>query len=121
MTLRERVVVTGMGAVSAAGIGAEALWEAARDGRSCISEATYPRPYRGRIRLAAQVRDFDAAQHLEADILPFCDQVTRILLVAAPPAPVPMIEAARGPNGFASLRPACATASSAATSKMRVT
>jgi nodulation protein E len=83
MALRDRVVVTGMGAVSAAGIGAQALWEAARDGRSCVSEATYPRPYRGRIRLAAQVRDFDAAKHLEADILPFCDQVTRILLVAA--------------------------------------
>jgi len=65
-----------MGAVSAAGVGATALWEAARDGRSCVGEAQFSRPHRGRIRLAAQVRDFDPAAHLEAAVLPFCDPVT---------------------------------------------
>ncbi len=82
MTVRKRIVVTGMGAVSAAGIGSKALWHAARDGRSCVSEPTFPRPYRGRIRLAAQVRDFDASQFLEAGVLAFCDPVTSTLLVA---------------------------------------
>src|SRR6516165_1788714 len=72
-----------MGAVSAAGVGATALWEAARDGRSCVGEAQFSRPHRGRIRLAAQVRDFDPAAHLEAAVLPFCDPVTQYLLVAA--------------------------------------
>ncbi len=80
---QRRVVVTGMGAVSAAGIGAKALWLAARDGRSCIGEVVFPRPYRGRIKIAAQVRDFDAAAHIEAELLPIADPVTRYLIVAA--------------------------------------
>jgi nodulation protein E len=82
MTAGKRIVVTGMGAVSAAGVGSKALWHAARDGRSCIHPPTFPRPYRGRIKLAAQVRDFDASQFLDAATLAFCDPVTSILLVA---------------------------------------
>jgi len=83
MEAGRRVVVTGMGAVSAAGIGANALWEAARDGRSCVGETIFPRPYRGRIRLSAQVRDFNAASYIESNLLPFCDPVTSYLIVAA--------------------------------------
>lgn len=83
MTLSRRVVVTGMGAVSAAGIGADVLWQAARDGRSGVAETLFPRPYRGRIRLTAQVKDFDPAAYLETSLLPFCDPVTQFILVAA--------------------------------------
>src|ERR1700731_685188 len=78
-----RIVVTGMGAVSAAGVGASALWKAARDGRSCVGEARFTRPYRGRIRIAAQVQEFDPASYLTTIELPFCDPVTQYLLVAA--------------------------------------
>jgi nodulation protein E len=78
-----RIVVTGMGAVSAAGMGAPALWQAARDGRSCVGEAHFVRPYRGRIRIAAQVQDFDPAAYLTPSVLPFCDPVAQYLLVAA--------------------------------------
>jgi nodulation protein E len=83
MAEARRIVVTGMGAVSAAGIGAPALWQAARDGRSCVGEARFARPYRGRIRIAAQVQDFDPASYLTAVELPFCDPVTQYLLAAA--------------------------------------
>jgi len=83
MAEARRIVVTGMGAVSAAGIGAPALWQAARAGRSCVGEARFARPYRGRIRIAAQVQDFDPASYLTAVELPFCDPVTQYLLVAA--------------------------------------
>src|SRR5271165_3750799 len=83
MASTRRVVVTGMGAVSAAGIGAEALWRAARDGRSCVGETQFNRPYRGRIKISAQVQGFDGADHLEASVLPFCDIVTQYLLTAA--------------------------------------
>lgn len=72
-----------MGAVSAAGTGAKLLWEAARDGRSCVGDIQFSRPYRGRIRIAAQVKDFDASAHLDVDLLPLYDPVTRYLLVAA--------------------------------------
>ena len=78
-----RIVVTGMGAVSAAGVGAPALWQAARDGRSCARETQFARPYRGRIRISAQVQDFDAAAYLTSSELPFCDPVAQYLLVAA--------------------------------------
>jgi nodulation protein E len=60
-----------------------ALWEAARDGRSCVGEVVFPRPSRNRIKLAAQVRDFDPAAHIESNLLPFCDPVTSYLIVAA--------------------------------------
>jgi nodulation protein E len=79
----ERVVVTGMGAVSSAGVGAERLWSAARDGRACIFPPVFPHPYRGRIKIAAQVQDFDPTLYLDKSVLPFCDPVTQYILVAA--------------------------------------
>lgn len=78
-----RIFVTGMGAVSAAGMGAPVLWEAAREGRSCVGETRLARPYRGRIRIAAQVPEFDPAVSIEPNILAFCDPVTQYLLIAA--------------------------------------
>src|ERR1700691_4039546 len=80
---RRRVVVTGMGAVSAAGVGAKALWQAARDGRSCLSEVVFPRPSRGRIQIAAPARGFDPAASIEAEILPLPEPVIRYLIAAA--------------------------------------
>jgi len=83
MTFPRRIVVTGMGAVSAAGVGAEALWTAARDGRSCVSETIFPRGHKGRIKISAQVKDFDPLAHLDPKLMPFLDPVTQYLLVAA--------------------------------------
>lgn len=62
---RRRVVVTGMGAVSAAGVGAKALWEAVLAGRSCIRRIS--QPVAGLpISVAGEVPDFDASRHIEA-------------------------------------------------------
>lgn len=82
MARTKRVVVTGMGAVSSAGVGAERLWTAARDGRACVFETRFPWEYKGRIRISAQVQDFDATALLEKEVLPFCDPVSMYLLVA---------------------------------------
>lgn len=79
----DRVVVTGYGAVSAAGVGAERLWSAARDGRPCITPPVFPYEYRGRIKIAAQVQDFDPTLYLDRNVLPFCDPISQYLLVAA--------------------------------------
>ena len=59
-----RVVVTGMGAVSAAGLGAEPLWRAARDGKSCVGPLEVRQPYGGRIdfRPGARLRHRGAAR-----------------------------------------------------------
>ncbi|WP_158809851.1 beta-ketoacyl synthase [Beijerinckia sp. L45] len=83
MASSARVVVTGMGAVSSAGVGAELLWAAARDGRPCIFPPVFPHPYRGRIKIAAQVQDFDPTLYLDKTTLAFCDPVSQYLLVAA--------------------------------------
>ena len=82
MTRDRRVVVTGIGAVSAAGVGAEVLWAAARDGKPCIRQPTFPYEYRGRIKIAAQVHGFVASDYLDRNTLPFCDPVSQYLLVA---------------------------------------
>lgn len=78
-----RVVISGMGAVSAAGVGAQKLWEAARDGTPQIRQIRTERPYDGRIRIAAQVPDFDPAKFIEPQILPYCDPFTQFAIVAA--------------------------------------
>ncbi len=82
MTSR-RVVVTGMGAVSAAGVGADLLWQAARDGKPCIGPLEVREPYGGRIRISAQVRDFDIAARVGPRFAPFADAFTAYALVAA--------------------------------------
>ena len=71
---RRRVLVTGQGAVTAAGLGVEALWEACKSGRSAISTLDMQRPVENNIRIGAQVKGFDPAAHLEAGIIPFCDR-----------------------------------------------
>jgi nodulation protein E len=72
-----------MGAVCASGVGARRLWEAARDGVSQIRPLKTERPYDGRIKIAAQVPDFDPAAYIEPAVLPFCDPFTQFAVVAA--------------------------------------
>jgi nodulation protein E len=72
-----------MGAVSAAGVGAPVLWAAAKGGVSCIRPVKLRRPYQGRIRIAAQVPDFDPAAYIEPELLPYCDPFTQFSIVAA--------------------------------------
>ncbi|MEF3366472.1 beta-ketoacyl-[acyl-carrier-protein] synthase family protein [Methylocystis sp. 9N] len=78
-----RVVISGMGAVCASGVGAQKLWEAARDGVAQIRALKTQRPYDGRIKIAAQVPDFNPADHIEPEVLPFCDPFTQFCVVAA--------------------------------------
>jgi nodulation protein E len=78
-----RVVVTGVGAVSAAGLGAQKLWAAAAEGRSLIRPLAFARDYPGRIKIGGQVPDFVAADHLDKATLAYCDPFTQYALVAA--------------------------------------
>jgi 3-oxoacyl-[acyl-carrier-protein] synthase II len=60
-----RVVVTGLGAVTPIGTGADGLWQGLRERRSAVQCVTRfdPTPFKSRI--AAQVNDFVPADHLE--------------------------------------------------------
>ncbi len=83
MAEARQVVITGIGAVSAAGVGANKLWAAARDGISQIRELILARPYKGRVKIAAQVRDFDPSEYIDRDMEPLCDPFTQYAVAAA--------------------------------------
>ncbi|WP_425087097.1 beta-ketoacyl-[acyl-carrier-protein] synthase family protein [Stappia sp.] len=78
-----RIVVTGMGAITAAGRGVESLWTAARDGRSGVSELLFDRYPRQRITKTAHIKDFDPADHLSAQEIKTTDRFAQLALVAA--------------------------------------
>lgn len=76
------VAVTGMGVVSAAGIGVSPLWNAVRDGRSAITLLTDDGFARNHVRLAARA-PFEAEQHLPSQELRLMDRFTAMAMVAA--------------------------------------
>jgi len=61
-----RAVVTGLGIVSAVGIGSEATWDALVSGRSGIADITLfdPSPFEGAV--AGEVKGFDATSFMDA-------------------------------------------------------
>src|SRR5579862_9253448 len=80
---RPRVVVTGMGSISACGLGVDALWTAARDGESGVGPVMLPRDLGHRVKIAAQVRGFEAEAHLPAAVIGQTDRFSHFALVAA--------------------------------------
>ena len=67
---RRRVVVTGVGAVSAAGVGVQKLWSALLDARSCISSIENYDSEGMRSRIGGEVKDFDPAKLIEPRLKP---------------------------------------------------
>ncbi len=59
----ERVVVTGLGAVTPLGIGVPALWSGVVEGRSAVGPITHFDASALGTRIAAEVKDFDAEEH----------------------------------------------------------
>ncbi|HTX10137.1 MAG TPA: ketosynthase chain-length factor [Solirubrobacteraceae bacterium] len=76
-------IVTGVGVIAPSGTGTEAYWTATLSGKNAIGEisrfdsSSYP------VSLAGEVRDFDAAEHIESRLLPQTDHMTRMALVAS--------------------------------------
>ncbi|AJC62145.1 ketosynthase chain-length factor [Streptomyces sp. 769] len=75
-------VITGIGVAAPNGLGTAAYWDATLHGKSGIGVLTrfdasgYP------ARLAGEVPDFDASEHLPGRLLPQTDHMTRMALVA---------------------------------------
>ncbi len=76
------VVVTGIGCVSAAGVGADKLWHAAVEGQSQIGTLKFERSPRQRITAAAHLSEFDPAILIDKDVLRYCDRFTQFALFA---------------------------------------
>ncbi|WP_433203660.1 ketosynthase chain-length factor [Nocardia sp. CA-107356] len=77
------ILVTGMGVLAPNGLGVERFWDAVLDGRGGIAPLTRFDASRSSARLAGQIADFDAAEHLPSRLLPQTDISTRMALVAA--------------------------------------
>ncbi|GAB0105522.1 ketosynthase chain-length factor [Nocardia sp. JMUB6875] len=76
-------VVTGVGVIAPNGLGTEPFWEAVLAGRGGIAPLTRFDTAAPGTRLAGQIPDFEAAQHLPSRLLPQTDISTRLALVAA--------------------------------------
>jgi 3-oxoacyl-[acyl-carrier-protein] synthase II len=83
MTDRRRVVVTGMGAVTALGNDVGSTWEGLVAGRSGIRTIEAFDPSRLTSRVAAEVRDFDASGVLDRKDMRRTDRYIQFGLVAA--------------------------------------
>jgi act minimal PKS chain-length factor (CLF/KS beta) len=78
-----RAVVTGLGAVAPNGMSVDEYWKATLEGGSGISRLVRFDPSRYPVRIAGQIRGFEAERHLPSRLLPQTDRVTRLALVAA--------------------------------------
>ena len=78
-----RVVITGIGAVSALGVGVPALWEGLAAGRSGIRRVTVCDLDRLTDPIAAEVPSFDPAAYLSSDQLLILDRYAAFAMVAA--------------------------------------
>lgn len=77
------ILVTGMGVLAPNGVGVERFWDAVLAGRGGIAPLTRFDASRSAARLAGQLADFDAGEHLPSRLLPQTDISTRMALVAA--------------------------------------
>ncbi|HEY8585418.1 MAG TPA: beta-ketoacyl-[acyl-carrier-protein] synthase family protein [Rhodanobacter sp.] len=82
--LPRRVMITGMGAVSPLGVGAETLWRGLREGRSAIGPLRHPDAARLRVKVAAQVPEsFDPSAGIDERTLPTLDRTSAFAMHAA--------------------------------------
>ena len=81
--MSRRVVITGVGAICALGHDADTIWRGMREGRSAIAPLTGFDGQDMRVKVAAQVRDYDPAQHFDPKKLILLDRVSQFALVAA--------------------------------------
>ena len=78
-----RVAITGLGCVSALGLGRQAFWDGIRAGRPAIRPLSIlPHENLG-IRVGAEVRDYDPSRHFDRKRLSLMDRFSQFALLAA--------------------------------------
>lgn len=78
-----RVAITGLGAVSALGVGVAAFWEGLTAGRSGTRPITLVDPAQLAVTVGAEVPGFDPLAHFDETRLALLDRVCQFALVAA--------------------------------------
>ncbi|MDR0341588.1 MAG: beta-ketoacyl-[acyl-carrier-protein] synthase family protein [Nocardiopsaceae bacterium] len=97
-----RVVITGVGAVTPAGIGTDALWQRALSGRSCVRRIDRFDPASYRCQVAGQSDSFVARDWLPGRFIKRTDRFTHLAVVAAEMA---LRDAGLGIGGDSGVRP----------------
>lgn len=78
-----RVVVTGIGCVSAVGHSLEALWSAAVEGRTGIKPITLFDASQHAVRIGADIPDWEPSLYMDGKIAKRCDRFTQFAVAAA--------------------------------------
>ncbi|MCL2060371.1 MAG: beta-ketoacyl-ACP synthase II [Oscillospiraceae bacterium] len=79
----KRVVITGMGAVTPFGVGADALWESVKAGRNGVDVVTRIDVSDMPTKVAAEVRDFNPSDYIDKKDAKRMDRFTQYAFVAA--------------------------------------
>ncbi|WP_321528000.1 beta-ketoacyl-[acyl-carrier-protein] synthase family protein [Sedimenticola selenatireducens] len=80
--MNDRVVITGLGSVSALGLNTDQFWSSVKEGRSGILPLTGFDNAGLKINLGAQVRAFDPTVHFFSKDVPLLDRYSQFALVA---------------------------------------
>ncbi len=112
---RRRVVVTGVGAVSAAGVGAKALWDALIEGRTCIDVFECAGPAVAELGVAGAVKNWDAQRHISPKQRP--QRMARLTQFAVVAAQEALKDAGYSPESVAEKRVAVVLGSALGTTR----
>ncbi len=81
--MSRRVVITGVGAICALGHDAGTIWRGMREGKSAIAPLAGFENEDMRVKVAAQVRDYDPHTHFDPKKLVLLDRVSQFAVIAA--------------------------------------
>ena len=79
----QRVVITGLGAVTPIGIGVDAFWQGLLAGKNGIARVSHFDPAGYRSQLAAEVKDFDPLEWIDKKAIERMDRFTQFAVSAA--------------------------------------
>lgn len=81
--MKKRVVITGIGLLTPLGIGVEASWKAALEGKSGICPITQFDASAMPVRIAGEIKDFDPAPYIDAKEIKKMDRFIHLAMAAA--------------------------------------
>lgn len=81
--LTNRVVITGLGAITPIGIGKEAFWQGLINGKSGIGEITHFDTTDFKVKIAGEVKDFNVADYIDKKEAKRMDRYTHFAIAAS--------------------------------------
>lgn len=81
--MKRRVVITGMGAVTPTGLNVDEFWKSCKDGVCGIGEISYFDTTDYKVKLAAQLKDFDAKNYIDAKAVRRMEAFSQYAVVAS--------------------------------------